>query len=110
MIKLALDFALLALLAYAAFRFYGRYQVATGTVWQRFKAAVLASYTLYIQYITGVLVFVAPYLETGATALNLPEVTTFIHDYLPTDKAATAVFWVLILTILARLRRLPSPE
>lgn len=108
MIKLLVDFLLIALVAFIAYRLFQRYRAAEGVWYKRLWAAVLGSWTVALQYVVGVLTYIAPYIEQLADYLNIPEVGTFVHDYLPTEASGKAVLAILILTIAARLRKVGS--
>lgn len=108
MIKLTVDFLLLALVAFIAYRLFQRYRAAEGVWYKRLWTALLGSWTVAVQYIIGGLTYISPYIEQLADYLNMPEVGTFVHEYLPTDASAKAVLVILILTIAARLRKVGS--
>lgn len=105
MIKLIVDFLLLALVAFIAYRLFQRYRAAEGVWYKRLWTAVVGSWTVAVQFIVGILTYISPFIEQLADYLNIPEVGTFVHDYLPTDASAKAVLAILILTIAARLRK-----
>lgn len=108
MIKLFIDFALCALVAFVVFRLFQRYRAAEGSWYKRAWTALLGSWTIGVQYIVGVLTYISPYIEQLADYLNIPEVGTFVHEYLPTDASGKAVMAILIITIAARLRKVGS--
>jgi hypothetical protein len=108
MIKHIADALLIALVVFIAYRVYGRYKVAEGVWYKRLWTALTASWTIWVQYVVGVLTYIAPYIEHLADALNLPEVGQFVHEYLPTDASGKAVLAILIITIAARLRKVGS--
>jgi hypothetical protein len=108
-IRMVADGLLIALVVFIAYRVYQRYTVAEGDTWyKKLWHALTASWTIWVQYVVGVLTYISPYLEQAADALNMPEVGQFIHEYLPTDASGKAVLVILIVTIAARLRKVGS--
>ncbi len=79
---------------------------ATLTTWQRALHAASGSATVLWSYFLIVIGWALSGVGDLATALNMPEVQSFVHNNLPAEWVGIAVAGIAVVTIIARLRTL----
>lgn len=106
MLSLIFTVAVFAALAWFAYHFVSKFRESEGSIWERTLAGAKDSATVLwggVLYVAGVLLYLA---EKASTFLNMPEVTSFIQNQLPSQWGAIGLMVVGVVTIIARLRTL----
>ncbi len=99
--------ASLAVMGYIGWNVYSQYRVATGSTFQRLLAAARNSATLLWGKFVVFVSLIVGNLDTIATQLGAPEVSTFINTYIGNPKIIAAIMLGISLTSMAaRLRTL----
>lgn len=91
---------------FMAYKFYQRYIVAEGNIWQRLHKTFTSSVTLAWGYAQIVGSYVIENIDKLATFVNLPEIGTFITHNVNPGFAASFVFFSGLITCVARVRSL----
>lgn len=76
------------------------------TFWERLYDSTWGSATILWNYIVAFVGMLLGWSEFASEALGLPEVTSFIQNYMPSKYVAGAFVIISVVSIVARLRRL----
>lgn len=95
-----------ALFIWFGIKVYVTFQTETGSTWQKLLAATKDSATVLWSYIVGGAGMLIMSADKLADALNMPQVTSFIQQYLSPTSVGIAMCVIAIITVIARLRTL----
>ena len=105
-IGLALDVALLALVAFIVYRVVTLYRSTTGTVKERLLATAWGSATMLAGFATTIGSTIMIYSDTVLETLNLPDVQALLKDNVSPKVMGYVVLGTTALIVAGRLRTL----
>jgi hypothetical protein len=105
--------AVVAIVAFVAYRFVGRYRAAEGTTWQKLLHAAEGSATMLSIYASSIGTMLLTFASKAGDALGIPQVREFVESTLQAagpEYVGGGALVILALIAAARLRSIIWPD